>query len=78
MTADGTLEVRAASPGVVIQIPIEPGADVQQDDELVIVECMKLEIPVQAPSSGTVREIAVNVGDRIDEDDLLVVLVCEA
>ena len=69
-----TIEVRAQSPGVVIHIPVEPGSRVQEDAELIIVECMKLEIPVTAPRAAVVREIKVGVGDRIEEDDALIVL----
>jgi biotin carboxyl carrier protein len=74
MADNAAVEVRAESPGIVIRIAVEPGAQVQIDDELLIVECMKLEIPVAAPRGGTVRNIEVGVGDRIEEDDLLLVL----
>jgi len=74
MAKNPTVEVRAESPGVVIHIAVEPGGHVQTDDELLIVECMKLEIPVAAPRGGSVRNIEVGVGDRIEEDDLLMVL----
>jgi biotin carboxyl carrier protein len=77
MANNTTVEVRAESPGVVIHIAVEPGGQVNTDDELLIVECMKLEIPVAAPQGGTVRNIEVGVGDRIEKDDLLVVLTVE-
>lgn len=53
---------------------VEPGAVIAVGDTLVILESMKMEIPVLAESSGTVTEIAVAVGDVIHEGDLIAVV----
>lgn len=53
---------------------VEPGAEIAVGDTLVILESMKMEIPVLAESSGTVTEIAVAVGDVIHEGDLIAVV----
>lgn len=74
MVEQTPIEVRTTSPGIVLDIPVQPGSTVDEDDELVILECMKMEIPIQAPRAGTVREIRVSVGDRLQVDDVLVVL----
>lgn len=55
-------------------ILVEPGAEIAVGDTLVILESMKMEIPVLAESSGTVTEIAVAVGDVIHEGDLIAVV----
>jgi acetyl-CoA carboxylase biotin carboxyl carrier protein len=67
-------EVRAEIAANVWQVLVEPGAAVAEGDELVILESMKMEIPVAAPSSGTVSEVRVKPEDQVQEGDVLVVL----
>lgn len=56
------------------QVRTEVGAVVAEGDELVILESMKMEIPVTAPRDGTVAEIRVAPEDRVAEGDVVVVL----
>ena len=73
--ADTTrVQVRAEMPGIIIHLAVEPGAAVSQDDELLVMESMKMEIPVHAPRAGVVLQFQVAVGDRVSEGDPLVVL----
>jgi acetyl-CoA carboxylase biotin carboxyl carrier protein len=67
-------EVRAEIAANVWQVLVEPGANVAEGDELVILESMKMEIPVAAPSGGTVSEVRVKPEDQVQEGDVLVVL----
>jgi len=67
-------EVRAEITANVWQVRTEVGALVAEDDELVILESMKMEIPVTAPSAGTVTEIRVKPDDKVQEGDVVVVL----
>jgi len=67
-------EVRAPMVGKIVEIIVEPGARVEPDDELLIMESMKMEIPVGAPRGGIVREVHVAVGAAVQEGDLLVTL----
>ena len=53
---------------------VEVGAKVEEDDELVVIEALKMENPVCAPCAGTVREIKVTKGDKVEEDAVLVVI----
>lgn len=53
---------------------IEVGTEVAVGDTLVILESMKMEIPVFVEQAGTVREIAVAAGDVIQEGDLIAVV----
>jgi acetyl-CoA carboxylase biotin carboxyl carrier protein len=64
-------EVRAPMVGKVIEVLVQVGAAFSEDDELVILESMKMEIPVMATAAGTVREIHVAAGDTVQENDLL-------
>jgi biotin carboxyl carrier protein len=67
-------EIRAPLAGKVIQINVGAGDQVQEDDEVLIMEAMKMETPVYAPASGTVQEVKVKKDDAVEEDDLLVVI----
>jgi acetyl-CoA carboxylase biotin carboxyl carrier protein len=67
-------EVRAEIAANVWQVLVEPGAEVAEGDELIILESMKMEIPVPAPSGGTVSEVRVKPEDQVQEGDVLVVL----
>ena len=67
-------EVRAEITANVWQVRTEVGAAVACDDELVILESMKMEIPVTAPSAGTVTEVRVAPDDKVQEGDVVVVL----
>jgi biotin carboxyl carrier protein len=67
-------EVRAPMVGRVVEVLVQPGAAVAQEDELLILESMKMEIPVPAPAAGTVREVHVSAGDTVQEHDLLLTI----
>jgi len=60
--------------GKVIDVKVEPGDTVNEDDEVVILEAMKMELPVVATSSGTVKEVKCSSGDSVEADAVLVVL----
>jgi acetyl-CoA carboxylase biotin carboxyl carrier protein len=64
--------VKSEMPATVWQVRVEVGATVAADDELVVLESMKMEIPVVAPAGGTVTAIHVVSGDRVGEGDPLV------
>jgi biotin carboxyl carrier protein len=51
-----------------------PGDEIAEGDTLVILESMKMEIPVLAESDGTVAQLAVNEGDVVQEGDLIAVI----
>jgi acetyl-CoA carboxylase biotin carboxyl carrier protein len=64
-------EIRAEMVANVWKVVAAPGDDVDDGDTLVILESMKMEIPVLAESAGVVAEIAVNEGDVVQEGDLI-------
>jgi len=74
VTKEGVIEVRAPMVGTVADILVPPGAQVMENDELLILESMKMHIPIRTPRAGIVQEIRVSIGDTVQEDDLLVVL----
>jgi biotin carboxyl carrier protein len=65
-------EVRAAIPGVVWDIHVEPGAHVNPGEPLITLEAMKMLNPLLARHSGSVARIHVRVGDRVSKNQLLV------
>ncbi len=67
-------EVEAQIAGNVWKIEKAVGDAVQEEDVILILESMKMEIPVEAPSSGTLTEIRVAEGDAIEEGAVLAVI----
>jgi acetyl-CoA carboxylase biotin carboxyl carrier protein len=67
-------EVKAELVGNVWKVEARAGDQVQEDDVLIVLESMKMEIPVTAPVEGTVREIRVKEQDVVKEGQVLVVI----
>lgn len=67
-------EVKAHITGTVWKIEVEVGDEVEEDDEVVILESMKMEMPVEAPCDGVIKEIRIEEGDAVDEDDVLIII----
>lgn len=67
-------DVAAPLAGKVLSIAVAVGDAVGEDDELLVIEAMKMETVVYAPSDGTVTALRVAVGDQVDEDDPLLTL----
>jgi biotin carboxyl carrier protein len=72
--AAGSVRVEAGAAGKVFKIEAQVGTAVKKGDAVVIIEAMKMEIPVVAPQDGTVASINVNVGDAIEAGALLATL----
>jgi acetyl-CoA carboxylase biotin carboxyl carrier protein len=68
------VEVKSEINAIVSKIEVSPGAEVAADDVLMILESMKMEVPVNAPGAGRVRSIAVAVGASVEEDEVLMEL----
>jgi len=69
-----THEIVAPLDGKVFQLKINPGDRVEDDEEILIIEAMKMETPIFVPCDGTVREIRVKEGDEVAENDVLAVI----
>ena len=67
-------DVPAHITGTVWKIEVKEGQTVKAGDVLVILESMKMEMPVEAPESGTVQEIRCKESQAVNEGDVLVVL----
>jgi len=67
-------DVTAPMGGKILDVKVKPGDSVNSDDEVIILEAMKMERPVVAGTSGTVKEIKCNKGDAVEANAVLVVL----
>ena len=60
--------------GKVWKIEAQPGAQLAVDDTILIMESMKMEIPVVAPRAGRLAELRVREGDALNEGDVVAVM----
>ena len=67
-------DVEAHITGTVWKILVEVGDSVEEGDPVVILESMKMEMPVEAEDSGVVKEIRSAEGQAVSEGDVLLVL----
>jgi acetyl-CoA carboxylase biotin carboxyl carrier protein len=66
--------VRCEIAGSVWKIEVSVGDEVAEDDPLVILESMKMEIPLLAPKAGVVKDILIKEGEAVAEGDVAVIL----
>jgi acetyl-CoA carboxylase biotin carboxyl carrier protein len=67
-------KIRSEVSGSVWKVEVVVGQQVIEGDTLVVVESMKMEIPVTAPSAGTVNEILVAEGEAVVDDQVILIL----
>jgi len=68
------IEVKTEVTGKVWKIVAQPGAALAAEDEILILESMKMEIPVAAPAAGVLKELKVAEGDSVSEDQVVAVI----
>ncbi|MDM8516946.1 acetyl-CoA carboxylase biotin carboxyl carrier protein subunit [Desulfobacterales bacterium HSG16] len=67
-------QVVAPLAGKIISIDTVKGAKIEEDEEVVVIEAMKMETPIFAPCDGTIAEIRVKEGDEVEEDDVIAII----
>ncbi|MFI3170997.1 MAG: biotin/lipoyl-containing protein [Eubacteriales bacterium] len=70
----GSIQVTAGAAGKVFKVEASVGQAVKKGDTVIIIEAMKMEIPVVAPEDGTVASIDIAVGDAIESGAVLATL----
>ena len=69
-----TQKIAATLPGKVSAVNIKVGDKVEEDEEVLVIEAMKMETPIFVPCDGTVKEVLVKKGDEVEENDLLAII----
>jgi acetyl-CoA carboxylase biotin carboxyl carrier protein len=69
-----SIEIKAPMTGKIASIVVNLGDKVHAEDEVIIMDAMKMEIPVYTPEEGTVKEIKVKEGDSVKTDQVLMIL----
>ncbi len=68
--AEGT-EVKAPMPGAVLRVLKNVGDSVQENEEILVIEAMKMETPIKSPVSGTVNSLSVGQGDKVQSGQVM-------
>ena len=69
-----SVEIRSVVTGTVYQIEVTTGDRVKSGDDLVILESMKMEIPIVAEANSTIVEVRCNEGDSVIEEQVLLIV----
>lgn len=68
------IDIKAPMPGIIMEILVDEGYTVRRDDELLILEAMKMENPIRSPEDGVVKTILVKKKDFVDTDQIIMSL----
>jgi acetyl-CoA carboxylase biotin carboxyl carrier protein len=60
--------------GKITDIKVKVGDHVQEDEEIAIIEAMKMEMPIVAPAGGVVKEIRIGIGENCESDQVLAII----
>jgi acetyl/propionyl-CoA carboxylase alpha subunit len=72
--ADGPQQLTAPMPATVISVPVRPGDTVKKGDTIVLLEAMKMELPIRAPADGKVVAVHCRAGELVQPDTTLIEL----
>jgi len=67
-------EVTVPMVGKIVSVEVKPGDSISENDPIVILEAMKMEMPVPSPSSGTIKEVLVNPGDEVEAEKVIAII----
>ncbi len=68
------MEIKSPAVGKVLRLSVDAGAQVARGDEVMVIESMKVEIPIKSPAAGRLREFRVKAGDQIQRNFVLAVV----
>ena len=60
--------------GKIVSVSVKVGDKVKEDDQVAVLEAMKMEMPVVAPVTGTVKEINVNPGQEVEAEAIIAII----
>jgi acetyl-CoA carboxylase biotin carboxyl carrier protein len=67
-------EITATMAGTVLNVMVSNGDNVNAGQEVLMLESMKMEIPIESELNGLIKEVKVNVGDFVNEGDVLIIV----
>lgn len=67
-------EIKAPMGGKVIKVNVSAGDSVAVDDEIAVLEAMKMEMPILAEEGGSVAEVKIEAGQTVEADQVMIVL----
>jgi acetyl-CoA carboxylase biotin carboxyl carrier protein len=67
-------EITATMAGTVLNVLVSNGDNVHAGQEVLMLESMKMEIPIESEIDGLIKELKVNVGDFVNEGDVLIIV----
>lgn len=73
-TQSGEIKLKAPMPGLIVDVPVEAGQDVDKGDNLVILESMKMQNELKSPRQGKVSRVNVKAGDSVNQNQVLLIL----
>ena len=60
--------------GKIVSVSVKVGDKVKEDDQVAVLEAMKMEMPVVSPINGTIKEIRVNPGQEVEADAVIAMI----
>lgn len=70
----GDIHLKAPMPGLVVAVPVEPGQEVKDGENLIILESMKMQNELKAPRDGVITRLRVKPGDSVENNQVLLIL----
>jgi acetyl-CoA carboxylase biotin carboxyl carrier protein len=68
------MELKSPAVGTVLRIYMEQGAEVRRGDEVMVIESMKVEIPIKANGDGRIQQMRVKSGDQVQRNTVLALI----
>lgn len=70
-SANKVLEIKAPMPGLVLNVVVTEGQEVNKGDSLLVLEAMKMENIIKSPTGGIVKKILIRKGDKVEKNQIL-------
>lgn len=71
LTGSKVADLKAPMPGLVLEVSVKGGQQVEKGDALIILEAMKMENVIKSPTDGVIKSISVNKGDTVEKNQLI-------
>ena len=65
-------QIKAPMPGLVLNVLVSEGMEVNKGDNLLVLEAMKMENMIKSPTAGVIQKIGVKQGDKVEKNELLI------